>query len=85
VFTNAVHGRPHKDAINSELEGRIQEGVDQLEPDLRATVVLRDVQELSNAKAAEILEITVSALKSRLHRARVLLRKYLSDYVADAE
>ena len=48
---------------------------------MRDAVVLRDVEQLSNSEAAEALGITVSSLKSRLHRARVILRKYLSDYV----
>ena len=73
---------PEKDAVNSELKDKLQEGINQLEPDLRTAVVLRDVNGLSNAEVAEIVAITVPAVKSRLHRARVLLRKYLSDYVA---
>lgn len=72
---------PHKDALDSELGDKLREGIDLLEPDLRATIVLRDVQGLSNAEAAEALEITVSALKSRLHRARMIVRRYLEDYV----
>ena len=72
---------PDKEAVNTELQEKLREGIDRLEPDLRATVVLRDVQGMSNTEAAEALDITVSALKSRLHRARVLLRKYLADYV----
>jgi RNA polymerase sigma-70 factor (ECF subfamily) len=44
-------------------------------------VVLRDVQNLNNLEAAEILEISVSALKARLHRGRVLLRKHLEGYL----
>ena len=50
-----------------------------LDPDLKTAVILRDVQGLSNSEAAEALEITVPALKSWLHRARRLLRKFLSD------
>jgi RNA polymerase sigma-70 factor (ECF subfamily) len=73
---------PERGAANSELKAKLREGIDQLEPDLRAVVVLRDVEGLTNQEAAEILDISVSALKSRLHRSRVLLRKYLSDYVA---
>jgi RNA polymerase sigma-70 factor (ECF subfamily) len=73
---------PERGAANSELKAKLKEGIDQLEPDLRAVVVLRDVEGLTNQEAAEILDISVSALKSRLHRSRVLLRKYLSDYVA---
>ncbi len=72
---------PDKEAVNSELREKLQEGIDYLEPDLRAALVLRDVQGMSNSEAAEILDITVSALKSRLHRARVLVRKYLEEYV----
>ena len=72
---------PQKEAANSELKEKLQEGIDRLEPDLRASVILRDVEGLSSAEAAEALDISVPALKSRLHRARVLLRQYLSDYV----
>ena len=73
---------PEKLAVSSELGDKLQEGIARLQPDLRAAVVLRDVQELSNVEAAEILGITVASLKSRVHRGRVLLRKYLSDYVS---
>jgi DNA-directed RNA polymerase specialized sigma24 family protein len=45
-------------------------------------VVLPDVQGLNNEEASEILNISVSSLKARLHRGRVLLRKYLQDYLA---
>ena len=73
---------PSSEAANTELGEKLQEGINRLEPDLRAAVVLRDVQGFSNTEAAEALEVTVAALKSRLHRARVLLRKYLADYIA---
>ena len=72
---------PERSAASSELGEKLQEVIAQLQPDLRAAVVLRDVEELSNAEAADVLGITVSSVKSRLHRGRVLLRKYLSDYV----
>ena len=74
---------PDREARNSELRDKLLGAIDMLDPDLKAAVVLRDVQSLSNAEAAETLEISVPALKSRLHRARVLLRQYLSDYVAE--
>ena len=71
-----------RSAIVSELGEKLQEGIVRLNHDLRSAVVLRDVQGLSNSEAAEILGISVSSVKSRLHRGRVLLRKYLADYVA---
>ena len=76
---------PERAAVTSELGEKLQEGMGRLQPDLRAAIILRDVEGLSNAEAAEILDITVSALKSKLHRGRVLLRKYLSDYVRAAQ
>lgn len=50
----------------------------------RAVVVLRDVEELSNEEAAEILGESVASVKSCLHRARMALREQLTrDYHAD--
>lgn len=72
---------PERSALMSELGEKLQQGLDQLDPDLRAAVVLRDVEGLSNSEAADILGITVAALKSRLHRGRLLLRKHLEGYL----
>jgi RNA polymerase sigma-70 factor (ECF subfamily) len=57
----------------------LEEAVARLPHDLRIAVVLRDAQGYSGQEAAETLEISVASLKSRLHRARVLLRKHLED------
>lgn len=73
---------PEKLALNSELRSRLEEGLELLPPNLKTAVVLRDVQGLSNEEAAEVLKISVSSLKARLHRGRVLLRKHLQDYLA---
>jgi RNA polymerase sigma-70 factor (ECF subfamily) len=45
----------------------------------REVILLRDIEELSAPEAAARLGISVSALKSRLHRARVSLRDYLTE------
>ena len=42
--------------------------------------VLSDVTELPNTKIAGILDLSVAAVKSRLHRARLLLRKVLAPH-----
>ena len=72
---------PEKLALNAELRERLEQGLDSLPANLKTAVVLRDVQDLSNEEAAEILGVSVSSLKARLHRGRVLLRKYLQDYL----
>jgi len=71
---------PEDAAVNSELRSTLENGLDFLSPDLRAAVVLRDIQGFSTEESAEVLNISVASLKSRLHRARVLLRKHLGEY-----
>ena len=72
---------PESAALNSELRDHLEAGLLLLPPQLRTVVVLRDVQGLSNEEAAKVLETSVSSLKSKLHRGRVLLRKHLEEYV----
>ena len=72
---------PFRAARDSELGDRMRDGIEMLPDDLKAAVVLRDMEELSNAEAAEVIGISVPALKSRLHRGRVLLRKHLEEYL----
>ena len=72
---------PESAALNAELRDKLQEGLARLPPQLRAAVVLRDVQGMSNDEAAQILNTSVSSLKSKLHRGRILLRKFLDQYV----
>ena len=73
---------PEEAAVNSELRSILESGLDLLSPDLRAALVLRDIQGLSTEEAAEVLEISIASLKSRLHRARIQLRKHLEEYSA---
>jgi RNA polymerase sigma-70 factor (ECF subfamily) len=72
---------PDKAALNSELSREIKSKIALLPENLRTAVVLRDVQGLSNTEATEILDVSISALKARLHRGRVALRDMLNDYV----
>jgi RNA polymerase sigma-70 factor (ECF subfamily) len=72
---------PDQAALGHELASVIQASITKLPPDLRAAVVLRDVQGLSNEEAAGALDISVSAFKTRLHRGRVALRGMLAPYL----
>ena len=60
----------------------LDEAIAALPPSLRAAFLLRDVEGLSTAEAAEALSLTETNLKVRLHRARLLLRERLSAFVA---
>ncbi len=73
---------PEKAAMNAELRDVFHRELGRLCPVYRTVIVLRDVQGLSSQEAAEAMDITVASVKSRLRRARVLLRKYLEGYLA---
>ena len=61
-----------------ELGARLEDAILSLPPSTRAAFVLRDLEGLSTADAAAELDISESALKVRLHRARQSLREVLS-------
>ncbi|MCB0244886.1 MAG: sigma-70 family RNA polymerase sigma factor [Anaerolineae bacterium] len=73
---------PSQEALTTELRRVMDEAVQGLNPTLRAAFVLRDIQGLSTEEAAAALDISESALKVRLHRARLQLRESLADYLA---
>jgi RNA polymerase sigma-70 factor (ECF subfamily) len=68
-----------KQEIRQLVEGAIQA----LPPIYRETLVLRDIEEMSSEEAAEAFGIKVPALKSRLLRARLLLRESLGTHFED--
>jgi RNA polymerase sigma-70 factor, ECF subfamily len=73
--------------LRGELRQQLETGITRLPEDLRVVLILRDVEGLSTAETAAALgdDVTEAAVKSRLHRARVLLRAYLADLFAPEE
>jgi RNA polymerase sigma-70 factor, ECF subfamily len=66
--------------FDKETRRVIQKAVDLLPDKEKVVFLLRDVEGLTTEKVSEILEITAPAIKSRLHRARLFLRKKLGSY-----
>ncbi len=66
--------------FDNETRETIQKAVDLLPEKEKIVFLLRDVEGLPTEKVGEILELTVPAVKSRLHRARLFLRKKLANY-----
>ena len=66
--------------FTKETRDVIDKAVNLLPEKEKVVFLLRDVEGLSSEKAGEILDLTVPAVKSRLHRARLFLRKKLSNY-----
>ena len=75
--------QPLDELLDGETRQVMEEGKAMLDEDLRTVFILRDEEGLSNAEVAEILDLSVAAVKSRLHRARLRLRDRLSRYFAD--
>ncbi len=72
--------RPDIIIFSNEALKIIDKSINELPESYRTVFHLRDVEGLSNEKVADILEISIPAVKSRLHRARLFLRDRLSDY-----
>jgi RNA polymerase sigma-70 factor (ECF subfamily) len=69
---------PNQDIENTELKKILDESIDKLSPEYRLVFLLRDVEGLSTEETAQLTELSVPAVKSRLHRARAFLRKELN-------
>jgi len=67
--------------LNKELGGLLRRWIAELDPPYRTVFVLRDQEGLGNEAVAEVLGLSVAAVKSRLHRARLYLRERAKGYV----
>jgi RNA polymerase sigma-70 factor, ECF subfamily len=65
---------------NSELRKILTKALEQLSPLIRTVFVLRDIEGLSIDQTAAVLNLSHTAVKARLHRARLQLRERLSIY-----
>jgi RNA polymerase sigma-70 factor (ECF subfamily) len=72
---------PQKLAERSERKRVVHEAIDRLPADYRMVIMLRDIEEMSTAEVAKVLDISEGAVRVRLHRARQALRKLLDPYL----
>jgi RNA polymerase sigma-70 factor (ECF subfamily) len=68
-------------ALRGELRRVLEQAITDLPPDYRTVLVLHDVEGLPNPEIAETLGLSLPAVKSRVHRSRLFLRKRLSQYL----
>ena len=73
---------PEEELLAGERRRVLEQAIDSLPNHYRVVLVLRDVEDLSNEEVAAILEEPVSSVKSRLHRARMVLREQLTQALA---
>jgi RNA polymerase sigma-70 factor (ECF subfamily) len=75
--------RPDAELLQAELQQAVDKAIASLPESQRMAVVLRRYEQLSYEEIAEVLKLSVSAVKSLLFRARSSLRETLADYLND--
>jgi RNA polymerase sigma-70 factor, ECF subfamily len=73
---------PEADAAGHQLQLALDTAIRELDPMYREVLALRDVEGLSAKEVAEVVGISVEAVKSRLHRARTSVRERLAPFLA---
>jgi RNA polymerase sigma-70 factor, ECF subfamily len=73
--------RADEAAENQELRQRIIAAIDELEPKYQAVFVLKEIEGMSLEEIADVLDLSIPAVKTRLHRARLHLRATLAAYL----
>jgi len=71
---------PEKRYSQEEIRAILEDAVSSLRPTFRSVFVLRDIEELSTEETANMLDLSVPAVKSRLLRARLQLREKLTRF-----
>jgi RNA polymerase sigma-70 factor (ECF subfamily) len=72
---------PDRQVLQSELKQVLDRAIGALPVNYRSVILLRDVEELSTAETAQILDLTEDVVKTRLHRARLAVRQTLDEYL----
>ena len=74
---------PEEELLENVLDEDVQKALDKLPPDYRMVVILADLEGFSYKEIADILEVPVGTVMSRLYRGRRLLQEALYDYAAE--
>ncbi|MFV1958232.1 MAG: RNA polymerase sigma factor [Planctomycetota bacterium] len=73
-------GRPDRDLLRAEIEETVTRAIEELPDGYREAVVLMDIEGLTYKEAARVLDLTLGGFKTRLHRARLHLRRRLQSF-----
>lgn len=80
-----IGGRPEKAAMSEEIAERVREAIEELPDGYREAVVLHDLEGVPYRQAAELMDLTLGGFKTRLHRARLHLRRRLEEFWASVD
>lgn len=74
---------PHSEIERKELRHQVERAISQLPPDYKIVAVLRDLQGLSYDEIAGVAGLSIDVVRTRIARARGMLRKKLAPYLED--
>jgi len=72
---------PLEDLLQTELREKMNAAIETLPPKYKAVFILKDIEGLSLKEISDILKLSMPAVKSNLHRARLFLREKLSEFI----
>ncbi|OQX94777.1 hypothetical protein B6I21_08855 [candidate division KSB1 bacterium 4572_119] len=78
-FIHSLEKDPLDDLINLELKNRMDVAISELPENYKTAFVLKDIEGLPLKEISEMLDLSLPAVKSNLHRARVALRNKLAE------
>ncbi|MFC1545435.1 RNA polymerase sigma factor [Gemmatimonadota bacterium] len=82
---NSIQEAPLESLLRDELAGELSRAIEAVPRDYRIVLLLRDVEGFTTRETMELTGLEEAAVKSRLHRARLMVRKSLQPYLEDTE
>ncbi len=76
---------PDDQVLRAELRDVIRQAIQELPEIYRASIMLRDIEELTTEETAQVLDVSQEVVKTRLHRARLAIREKLDQYLRRAQ
>ena len=80
-----THDSPFENVAHEEVRARVEQELKAVPEPYRTCVVLRDIEDFSYEEIAEILQVSIGTVKSRLMRGRAALKAQLAQYVQQAK
>ena len=74
---------PFDSLMHEEVRARVEQELRQISEPYRTSVILRDLEDMSYEEIAEITQVSLGTVKSRLTRGREALRRRLTTYVME--
>lgn len=80
TFNRSVGNNPLRAVVNEELRSAMEKAIAELPAKFRSVFVLKDIEGFSLKEISDMLGLTLAAVKSNLHRARLFLRNRLTEF-----